>query len=198
MAAEKFKGVLAGPEADPVAIAQDVDLFHLSPSGVGQTNVHTANGFGFIRTGRSPSRSSQTRDPDPKRSACAGADARGKSFGDFGRDGAVRIDKLLRYVGEESLELLGIDDRPAQKGAGCMGNGSEPLREQAAGAALGGGEGLLAAAEKIENDLFKGLPRRGKNGIAEFGLHAGGECGDAGFGFRLGRLGTKEMKLDLC
>jgi hypothetical protein len=79
----------------------------------------------------------------------------------------VLRDEIGGDAGEGGLELVGIDDRAAEKRARAAGNAGDALGDQAAGAAFGDGERGLAQAEIVENDLLERIALRGVEPVFE-------------------------------
>jgi len=81
-------------------------------------------------------------------------------FGDSGGhgDGTLRTDGpmlIKEAVGDPKdgfLDLIVVADNPAPEGLGGSGNVGEPAGEEAPGAAFGNGEGLVEAAQLLQDD----------------------------------------------
>ncbi len=115
-----------------------------------------------------------------------------------GDDGAFGGDEFGGDVGEGGLEGVGVDDGAAEEVARAAGDGGEALGEQAAGAALGGGQGEIAQPEVEEDDLFERFAVGGEDGVAHLGFDLFGEFVDAGLGLGEGGFGAEEVELDLA
>ena len=104
-------------------------------------------------------------------------------------------------AGEGGLEFVGVDDGAAEEGARAAGDAGDALGDHAAGAAFGDGEGGLAEAEIVENDLFRANRRLAAGGVEpvfEGLFQAAGELVDALLGgFGVG-LGAEQGELDVA
>ena len=189
--------MLAGPPADALPVAEEVQLLDLGVVAVGEGDVDEADGFFCVGAG-ARGRAGDASDGDADRGAGAGANAFGEGAGYFGGDGAVGGDEVGGYVGEGGLQGVGVDDSSAEEVAGAVGYGGEALRDQASGAAFGGGEGEVTEAEHEEDDLFEALTVGGVDVLLHLGFDAAGEFVDAALGFGKGRFGGNEVELDLA
>jgi hypothetical protein len=63
---DEFEGVLAGPEADALAVAGEVKFFDLGMLAVGECDVYEADGFVGVWAGCSGTRAGDAGDRDAK------------------------------------------------------------------------------------------------------------------------------------
>ena len=168
--AHEVEGLLGGEFADSGAVAFEGALDGLGFVRVGDGDVDQA--YGFLRgcaggSGDAGYAYSQ---------GCAGAqaDACGEGACDFCRDGSIEADELRRDTGEGFFEGVSIDDRSAEERARAAGDGGDALGDHAAGAAFGYGEGGLAQAEVVEDDLLERFTVRGVEPVFESFFEAAG------------------------
>src|SRR6266851_4871126 len=198
MAADQLESVLAGPVADAITVAREVELFYLGVVAVGQSDVDEADGLVGVGAGLSGTGTGDARDGNAKGGSGAGANAFGEGAGYLGRDGAFGSDEIRGDTGEGGFESVAVDYRSAQEVAGAAGDGGEALREEAPGAALGGGEGEVAHAEVEEDDLLERLAVGGEDGVVHLGFDLFCEFVHAGLGLGEGGPGAEEVELDLA
>src|SRR5271168_5354453 len=157
--------MLRGPPADALPVALQMQLLHLDDEAVGDGDVDEADGLGLVRSWRAGSGAGDAGDANAERGSGAFADAFGERAGDGVADRAVGLNHLLGDAGEESLEVVGVDDRATEEVTGAAGDGGEAFGEQAAGAAFGAGEAEVAQAEHEQNDLLKRFALSGEDSV---------------------------------
>ena len=107
-------------------------------------------------------------------------------------------DELGRDIGKGGLEGVAVDDGAAEEVARASGNCREARGEQAAGAALGGGQGEVAECRASDRTTSSRLSFcEEKIGVFHLGLDAAGEFVDASLCFGESGLRCDEVKLYL-
>src|ERR1700759_2373855 len=121
--------MLRGPEANAVAVAEEVELFYLRVFAVGEADVDEADGLACVRSFTS-AWAGEASDAETERAMSDLAYAFGEGACNLDADGAIFFDEFEGNVGEIGLLFAGVDDGAAVKAARGVGQGAEPLREQ--------------------------------------------------------------------
>src|SRR5579871_1421862 len=153
-----------GESADPLAVTGEIALDHFGSAVAGYGVEDEAHWL--VRS--AARRSGYTRDADSDARLAAVADAFGERRRHFVAHRSMAVDHLGGNAGEFGLQLIGINDRAAEKIAGTAANGSDALRNQPAGAGFSDGNRCIAHLQPVADDLFERFAVARIHGIIEF------------------------------
>src|SRR5207249_1766242 len=118
---DQFQRGLGRPMANPLPVAREAKLAHLSSALVGQRDVNQAHRLFSTATGRA----GDARDADPDGGSAAVANAFGQRLGGGFGYGAMGLQQGRRHTRQLGFELIAVNHYAPQEKTGAARNSGE-------------------------------------------------------------------------
>ena len=121
---------------------------------------------------RAACRPGDSRDTHTQRAAHAPADALRQRHGHFRADRSLRRNNFLRHIHPRGLQFVAVTDYATQKIGRASSDAGQPLRQQSAGATLGGGNCCVIHGQFMRDNFFERAAIFAENAICQRNLEA--------------------------